>query len=126
SGSGAASFAITADGVGDFETGDTQLTMHLEGMGSTLFPDGIDVRSVDGTAYMQLPESIGSLFGGGKWLKVPDLGLNGGGFPNLDQSDPSRFLADLETVSNSVERVGTETIRGVETMHYRASLDLAK
>ena len=46
--------------------------------------------------------------------------------PGLGQSDPPQFLAYLETVSAGVTKVGTETMRGVDTTHYHATLDLAK
>jgi hypothetical protein len=125
-GTGAEHFGVTAEGVTDFTTGDGVLTMQLGGADSA-FPSGsVEMRIVDGTAYMKMPESLGGLFGSGKWLKIPDLAGAEDALPGLGQSDPSQFLASLETVSDGVKKVGSEPIRGVDTIHYRASLDLDK
>jgi hypothetical protein len=40
------------------------------------------------------------------------------------QSNPSEALAYLRGVSGDVEEVGNEDVRGVETTHYRATVDL--
>lgn len=42
------------------------------------------------------------------------------------QSDPSQALAYLRAASDDVEEVGTETVRGVETTHYRMTVELAR
>jgi hypothetical protein len=123
SGAGADGFAVTADGVADFTNGDAEFTMHLSG-GSQQF-GGMEARLVDGAAYLKMPASLGSMFGGGKWLKLP-LGAPVGVLPGFDQSDPSKFLAYLETVSNGVKKIGPERIRGVDTTHYKATFDLGK
>ena len=82
---------------------------------------------VDRAAYLKMPETLfGGLLGSGKWFKMPNLGDANSAVPGLGQSDPSQFLAYLETVSAGVTKVGTETIRGVDTTHYTASLDPAK
>ena len=122
----AGSFALTADGVTDFTTGDAQLTMQFAGPAAELFSGGIEMRMLDHTAYIKMPASLGSMFGGGKWLKMPNLGTADGALPGAGQTDPSKFLAYLETVSNGVTTIGHEEIRGVDTTHYHASLDLGK
>jgi hypothetical protein len=125
-GLGAEHFTITGDGVTDFVTGDSALTMQFPGIGSE--PGGsIEMLVVDRAAYLKMPETLfGGLLGSGKWFKMPNLGDANSAVPGLGQSDPSQFLAYLETVSAGVTKVGTETIRGVETTHYEATLDLAK
>jgi len=124
-GSDASAFTTTADGVTDFTTGDSVMTMDFPALGSG--PGGsIEARMVDGSAYVKMPESLGGGMFGDKWLKMPGIGDATGVLPGLGQSDPSQFLAYLETVSAGVKRVGTETIRGVDTTHYEATLDLAK
>ncbi len=117
-------FEVTGDGVADFTTGDSVLAMHAAGLGSS--GDGIAMRIVDGAAYMKVPTSLGGLLGGGKWLKMPDLGDADSAVPGLGQSDPSQFLAYLEGASAGVKKVGSESIRGVDTTHYTAVLDLAQ
>ena len=54
-GEAASAIALTADGVTDFTTGDSHLTMHFGGAMSSLFSGDLEVRSVDSVAYMQLP-----------------------------------------------------------------------
>jgi hypothetical protein len=125
-GTGAAALSLTADGVTDFATGDAQVTMQFAGPGSEMFSGGIQMRMVDHTAYLKMPASFGAMFGGGKWLKMPNLGTADGALPGAGQADPSKFLAYLETVSNGVKKVGSDSIRGVVTTHYHASLDLGK
>ena len=125
-GTGAEGFTVTADGVADFVTGDGALTMQLAGTGSELLSGGLEMRIVDGAAYMKMPEAIGAIFGGGKWFKIPDLGSADHALPGLGQSDPSQFLAYVEKVSDGVTKVGSEPIRGVDTTHYKASLDMGK
>lgn len=123
-GFGAERFSVTADGLTDFITGDGELTMHFTGAASQLSRGDTEMRTVDGVVYMHRPESPGNALGGGKWLKTLDLGNPG--FPGVGQSNPSQFLAYLETVSDGVKKVGSEAIRGVVTTHYKASIDLGK
>jgi hypothetical protein len=125
-GFGAEHFTITGDGVIDFDTRDSALTMHFPGVGSE--PAGsIETLLVDGHAYMKMPNAVlGGLLGGGKWFEMPNLGDANSALPGLGQSDPSQFLAYLEGVSAGVKKVGSETIRGVDTTHYSASIDLRK
>lgn len=41
-------------------------------------------------------------------------------------SDPAGMLRYLRAVSDDVERLGTEQVRGVESTHYRATIELRK
>jgi hypothetical protein len=134
-GSGPAAFSLTAEGAIDFETGDSQFTADLGGAASAFLSGGLEVRVVDGTTYMKLPAALGHLFGGTgggeKWisLKLPKSAQGAAGsspFSGLGASDPTQFLSALERVSDDVKEVGTETVRGVETKHYAATLDLKK
>jgi hypothetical protein len=115
-------FDVVAEGIADFTTGDSSISMGTAGDST----DNFEARVVDHVAYMKLPESFGGLVGSDKWLKVPNLGAADHVLPGYGQGDPSQFLAYLETVSSDVKKVGSETIRGVETTHYKATLDLGK
>jgi hypothetical protein len=42
------------------------------------------------------------------------------------QSDPSQALAYLRAASDDIQEVGSEEVRGVETTHYRMTVDLAR
>jgi hypothetical protein len=125
------SFSLTADGVTDFATGNSQFTAQLGGEAASLLQGPLEERVVDGTVYVQLPASILGLLGGSggsKWFSFSSSGLGGAAspVPGLGEADPSQFLAYLETVSDNVKNVGSESIRGVETTHYHATLDLGK
>jgi hypothetical protein len=57
----------------------------------------------------------------GKWVKVKSTDPSF----QLGQNDPSQMLQYLRATSNIVER-GKETVRGVDTTHYAARLQLDK
>jgi len=124
-GIGGEGFAVSGDGVTNFATGDSSLTMKYAAP-RVLSGGAIEIRVVDGDGYMKMPEFLGEIFGSDKWFKMPDLGGADGAVPGLGQSDPSQFLAYLEGVSAGVKKVGSEPIRGVDTTHYSASIDLRK
>jgi hypothetical protein len=82
--------------------------------------------------YMKFPLAEKGL-GGKSWAKMDliktseALGID----PALmrasqQQGDPTLMLRQLRTVSDEVETVGTENVRGVETTHYRATVNLRK
>jgi hypothetical protein len=82
--------------------------------------------------YMHAPTLAQQLPGHKEWLKVDVAALaksrnvDLGQFRQLTQNDPTQMLAYLRATSGKVEKVGAETVRGVETTHYRAKVDLDK
>jgi hypothetical protein len=90
--------------------------------------DGVEVKLTDGTAYAKVPQMARSIIGNGKpWVKVSVasvFGKNGNGGSAAD--NPADVLKELNAVSDDVQKVGTEKIRGTQTTHYRAHLDPAK
>jgi hypothetical protein len=83
------------------------------------------------TAYMRLPAVSGEALPDGKsWVRsdLREAGeAQGFDFSQLDQftsSDPRKMLELLRASSDRIETVGPETLRGVETTHYRATLDV--
>jgi hypothetical protein len=84
------------------------------------------------TMYMHAPTLAQQLPGQKDWLKVDVEALaksrkvDLGQFRQLTQNDPTQMLAYLRATSGKIEKVGTETVRGVETTHYRAQVDLDK
>lgn len=93
----------------------------------------MDLRVVGGIMYMRLPilRQLNPLVDG-KWLKI-DLAaaarsagidptsLTGSGVGQ----DPTSYLSILGGADqNDVQTVGTETIDGVETVHYHANIDM--
>jgi hypothetical protein len=89
----------------------------------------------DGAMYIRMPSMLSSKLPGGRpWMKIeiskmaksmgmPGLSsmLNGAGM-----TDPSQFLQYLRGESGNVTKVGTDTVDGVSTTHYRATVDMAK
>jgi hypothetical protein len=61
---------------------------------------------------------------GKTWVKMDPKDLGTGG--QLPQSDPSSSLDGLRGVSSDAREVGHATVRGVDTVHYRGTLDVEK
>lgn len=84
------------------------------------------------TAYIHFPLLAKQLPPGKTWVKgdAKELSSADAGqmsqFGSLAGTDPRDVFGMLKAVSGSIEAVGSETIRGVETSHYRATIDLAK
>lgn len=84
----------------------------------------------DWVMYQQIPGMEQQL--GAEWTKVDlreayraagvdiELFLPPGG------NDPKQWLEQMRKTSDKVEEVGTEEVRGVETTHYKADLELRK
>jgi hypothetical protein len=89
---------------------------------------GLD-EILDGTVvYMRSPLLASTLPNGKSWFKLDlqELGARRGiDFSALLTQDPTRTLDQLKGLRD-VRRIGTATIGGVETTHYRARLDIAK
>jgi hypothetical protein len=77
--------------------------------------------------YMRMPDSMTGMLGTGDrpWLKISfsafkRAGLDMSKLMNANPTaDPSSLLRSLEAATD-IKRVGTETVRGVETTHYSA------
>lgn len=84
---------------------------------------------LDGTTtYIKAP-MLAMLTGTDGWLSVSPEDF-GGDTDLLDLSmgtnDPTKILSALRGVSDEFERVGEETVRGVDTTRYRVVIDLDK
>jgi hypothetical protein len=99
---------------------------------STLRMEEIENRL---TIYIKLPPAITSrsaAFHGKPWLKINLArawqGLGIGGLSalanNPSSNDPSQFLRYLRGSSGNVTKVGTATVDGFRTTHYRAQIQL--
>jgi len=92
----------------------------------------VEVRAIGSVAYVKLPSKFQSLVGGKAWVQadLPTVdGLAGQqlGLPALGAGlDMTGMLDWLRGVSSDVTEVGPDTINGVSTTHYRATVDLAK
>jgi hypothetical protein len=84
------------------------------------------------TIYMSAPQSAATLPGGKRWMKI-DLGAVGrwagldlGALARSGGQDPTQVLRYLKATGGDVTRVGSDTVRGVATTHYVATVDLRK
>jgi hypothetical protein len=132
------SFDITASGVVDAAAEQMQMEMDMgalfdqlgESTGEAVPPGltGTMEMVADGsTFYMRAP--MFSMLGVDGWISMtPEdlgttaeaLGLGAGAY------DFTQMLESLRGVDGEPEVVGQEEVRGVETTHYRASIDLAR
>lgn len=128
---GAIDLVSTGGWSGDQMQMEMDLGAALAGLGAGEIPEGADEPMqvvVDGdTAYLRIP-MLAALTGADGWLvampealgEVGDLGLASG------TSDPSQMLQALRGVSDDIEEVGEEDVRGEPTTHYRATADLTE
>jgi hypothetical protein len=87
----------------------------------------------DGTAlYMSSPLFTRLLPPGKKWMKIDfaelgkQAGIDLGALMQGSNQDPTQALQYLKAASGDIVRVGTETVRGVPTTHYKATIDFNK
>jgi hypothetical protein len=128
---------MTGDGKADFRNREAAMTFDV---GDLLRGSGLPASAHERwtiltqglVLYMHAPALAQQLPGAKQWLKLDveavaksrkvDLGQ----FRQLTQSDPTQMLAYLRAASGKIERVGTDQVRGVQTTHYRAEVDLDK
>jgi hypothetical protein len=118
----AAGHSIALDGNGAIDMKHQRMRMAmslpLPGLGSTK-ADGL----YDGKAiYMRMPGVLRQIPLGKSWLKL-DLGRLAHTGPT--QANPADFLQALKAVGTS-KRIGTATVAGVATTHYRTTIDPGK
>jgi hypothetical protein len=128
-----APFATTAEV--DFEAGVSHLTMDLSalaGLGDA--PPGlgtgpVEVLTKGSVVYFKMAGF--ELFGGGaKWLKLDASAMPGSEAgssapPVATTPDASALLDLLKQQADSFTEVGHESVRGVDTTHYTAVIDVA-
>ena len=79
------------------------------------------------TVYMKLPEALRAQAGFPKpWLGMKVSGLSNSSLGASSFADPSGTFEALRSLSSSVTKVGTATVRGVETTEYAVTLDMSK
>src|SRR5947199_353129 len=118
---------ITGNGFFDTKGQKGRMSFDLPQAGGT-----VDAVIVHRIIYMHFPASIAKQIPGGKsWLKLDFAkaakaqGIDIGALQSTSTTDPSQTLDQLRGAGD-VKKVGTETVRGTETTHYTATLDLRK
>jgi hypothetical protein len=119
---------MTGQGVMDFSGAASSMTVEMFGMG------GFEMRQIEDTVYVKLPEDLVAQMPGAKpWMEADVEAMYGrqyGASPDQMREgaaqDPTRQLEYLRGVSDSVEKVGVEEVRGVQTTRYEAVVDLAR
>ena len=82
--------------------------------------------------YMKMPQVTQQLGGKKQWIKVDvqqagrALGVDPAQFGQLGGNDPRKVLDQVRAIGGEVEEVGSETVRGAKTTHYKAEVDLRK
>jgi hypothetical protein len=118
--------SASGQGVGDFRTGDANATVTLPLLGE------IQVLSVGGAPYVEVPEQFRQFNSGKPWARTDTVNVlqlaNAalGGLGLSQPFDPAQVLPYVRGVSGEVTEVGRETVRGIAATHYRASIDLSR
>ena len=128
--------ATSANGVNERGTGTGVIDFaHKLGDFTVNEPTGqsIEERLIGTNAYVKLPPTLAAsnpALHGKSWLheQLPsaDSASLGFGSSGSDASDPTSVLRLVSMVSSSVSKVGSESVRGAPTTHYRADVDFSK
>jgi hypothetical protein len=137
--------ALSMNGTGAFDekdrAGQMTLSMPLTGLpsaeASALGGGTLSLEEVlDGTTiYIKLPASLASKLPGGKpWMSLDMSKLSSAAgvpglsalFSNPSSADPSEYLQFLRSASGNVQSQGSQTINGVQTTLYTATIDVSK
>lgn len=115
---------MTGTGVEDLAEGRARIEMQVPGAGEMeLIADRLVI-------YLHF-DAFGGQLGGKEWMKVDlehtyeSLGIDAGGLGQVGQGT-SEQLKMLGEVSDGITEVGREQVRGIETTHYSATVDLRK
>ncbi len=122
-------------------TGSFILAMHLPNLPQIVQALGSDTLQIsellDGTTvYIKLPKAMlgRSAAAGRPWLKINlAQAASAAGIPGLSalvnnpaSTDPSQYLRYLRATGGAVTKVGTDTVNGVPSTHYRAQINLGR
>lgn len=126
---GAQDITINAEGAVDFESQAASMTMDLGALGAQSGMGKIEMLTEGTTVYMKFPNAQ-QLGIPTAWVKMDLEAMTGlQGMESLSQinnNDPSKQMEMLRGVSDDIEEVGTEDVRGTETTHYTATIDVDK
>ena len=115
---------MTGTGVEDLAEQKAQIQMQIPGAG------GMELIADELVMYMHF-DALTQELGGKKWMKLDlehayeSLGIDMGGVTQVGQGT-SEQLRMIGEVSDGITNEGREHVRGVETTHYSATVDLRK
>jgi hypothetical protein len=129
-------FEFSGEGVMDSRSQKGRMTIDMSDIGEAAGQDADDWKGeqiIDRfVVYMRIPAISEALGSTTPWLKI-DIeeasrrqGFDIGQFSQLNQNDPTQMLQFLRSVSGKIEEVGNEEVAGVDTTHYRATIDLRR
>lgn len=112
-------FLVTGDGAMTLDGKKMDFTAKTRAAGHTIT---MSMRGIDGVFYMRMS---GVPNAPDKWMKLDarDLGSTG---TFGSTSDPGQFLDYLYGIADKIEEVGHENVRGADTTHYYAVIDLQR
>lgn len=123
------SVPINADGALDFTHKAADLNESIAGAANDL----TETRYLDGMLYQRIPQQASMLADGKQWIAIDvnQVAANHGdsGLSSLlasAPSDPTQLMVYLTAVEGQVKTVGPDTVDGVPTTHYDATIDLDK
>lgn len=117
---------MTAQGEGVFAGGDSKMSMTMDAQGQT-----IEMRFLDNTMYMKMPEELTAQAGGKPWVKISPDGDDplsqamGNMDQTAEQSDPRKILDQIKQAGEITKSEET-TLDGQDVTHYWIEIDLAK
>jgi hypothetical protein len=120
-------YDMAGTGVVDFANGDADLVLSIPQFDRLTGGAAIEERIVGGVVYTKLPPDFLRAAGAPpavRWVSLdsrpagPDSPAGSGA-----HADPSGQLVFLAAASDDVRRVGTESVRGVRSTHFRATID---
>jgi hypothetical protein len=116
---------VVGGGAVDYSTRACEMTIAstVAGVGAGARNITTELRIVGGYVYVRLPNGIGgaALPPGKTWMRQPvPPALAGAG-----SNDPSQAIDELRSIARELRLVGTESVGGVETTHYGATVVLA-
>jgi hypothetical protein len=133
---GGNSIAMSAEGYFDERKHSGEMTMDLSGVpGISALPGGgssIKMIFLYPVIYMNMPFLAGKLPAGKTWMKLDiskaaqAAGIDTSQLGSLDQQDPTKFLDYLRASSGAVVSLGSQSVDGVPTTHYSATLQLSR
>lgn len=127
---------LTFTGEGEFDQERGRITMDMSSLGEATagaLTGEMELIIERFVIYMKFPPAISEqLPGGNSWMRIDlreagqELGIDLEELMQVQQSDPTQALQYLRGASDDFEEVGQEEVRGVETTHYRGTIDLRK